>query len=960
MFVIMETEVYSYFNISEMSEILADLYKKNGEKALFLVPTSLDKENLMRIIAADSSYFGSRPQIWTIGELYRETSKLCDTQRRVIDPPDHNLILNYLVGRFLDEMASSGIELPAGIKHKGFIGVLGDNIKELLAEDVTPEHLKATLFGDGEYNKADAEALLLRLYNDYLEYLEDNCLADAGQIPSLMKSILFFDKISDFVKKRLFVFVGFLSFTGSQIKLVRALTEMSGAVLIQPETGLDDFYDGIVQLKKEYRRRPEWKIGILELNANNVNIQFSSIAREIALWPHGEGNFSKLGEIKDYGDAAVLVSQKRLPLLLTALEKYKIPYNTQVRGTVAETPLGELPKRIWRAYVSGWKTNDTLSLLKTPLLGCDESWCEKITSLFPEGEISWKKSLEGEALALFEKFNVLCRGFAVGGSPGYVLSLWRDFICSFDLAARASQRIGDELSLDDSVKDISSAVNELNKKIEALEDLKREIGEAAKISLKGSEAVSYVTTWSRTATLPIQLPQNSSVTIYCGIPPVLTFHRYWIMADIDYNTWPGKLRESPLLGSDSKRKINSCSAEEKEQPYLPDIHDERKQKEAIFRRLIATAKDGVVLSRSMVDANKRPIGPSQFVLPLFAKHQYVELNRLGSVEYPLAKSIPNREEYIFPEAEVALSEPKIERGSIPRVGVCVPQDEIPVVNLSSLDDWIKCPFRYWCRYILRVDTNSSELFDRRKAGKFMHKVWEHSFDEASVSGNSLFNVVNKNYDEIEKSYYRELSSDPRLLRYAKKLRKQLLDLAEHQDEIEFRLKGRRTKMEMEYKFAEYICEGVKFQGRADRIDFYGESAVILDYKSGKSEYHKDELQLAAYAVLLKDTENINPGGYGWFGHGDNRLFGFFEPSYTDIYFTRRKNNQKSLASLLDYARRAMSEMAFGIKKGEFPANYNAGGGNECQRCPYYTICRKREVGYWDLDDNELDGGAFDE
>ena len=90
MFVIMETEVYSYFNISEMSEILADLYKKNGEKALFLVPTSLDKENLMRIIAADSSYFGSRPQIWTIGELYRETSKLCDTQRRVIDPPDHN------------------------------------------------------------------------------------------------------------------------------------------------------------------------------------------------------------------------------------------------------------------------------------------------------------------------------------------------------------------------------------------------------------------------------------------------------------------------------------------------------------------------------------------------------------------------------------------------------------------------------------------------------------------------------------------------------------------------------------------------------------------------------------------------------------------------------------------------------------------------------------------------------
>ena len=307
-----------------------------------------------------------------------------------------------------------------------------------------------------------------------------------------------------------------------------------------------------------------------------------------------------------------------------------------------------------------------------------------------------------------------------------------------------------------------------------------------------------------------------------------------------------------------------------------------------------------------------------------------------------------------------LSEPKTERDSVPRAGASAPQEEMQVVNLSSIDDWIKCPFRYWCRYILKVDTDTAELFDRRKAGKFMHKVWECAFKEAALSGNSLFNIVNKNYDEIEKRYYRELSSDPRLLRYAKKLRKQLCDLAEHQDGIEFRLNERRTKMEMEYKFAEYIYEGVKFQGRADRIDFYGDSAVILDYKSGKSEYHKDELQLAAYAVLLKDTENINSGGYGWLGHGDNRLFGFFEPSYSDIYFVRRKNNQKSLATLLDNARKAMSDMAIGIKKGEFPANYNAGNGDECKRCPYYTICRKREVGYCDLDENELDGGAFDE
>ena len=948
--------VYTYFNITEQSDRLSKLYEDNPGGTLFLVPAALDKENLLQLIAGGGSYFGPRPAIFTIGELYRDMSKMCDVQRRVIDPPDHNLILRYLVEKFLNEKESEGTELPAGMKHAGFVSMVGDNIKELLAEDVSPEHLHRTLFDGGDYDTSLPEAVLLRLYTDYLLYLESNSLADAGQIASLMRELLLFDKVSDFIRNRRIVFVGFLSFTGSQIKLVRSLDEMSETYFFQPETGLDDFYDGISQLKKEFSKRSEWNIKVLQLNANNETLQFVSVARELALWAHGHGNFAKLGTLTNYGETAILADSRKLPLLTTSLERYKIPYNLQVRGTVADTPLGELAGRIWHAYISGWKTRDTLSLLKTPILGCGGYDFRHIEALFPDGAESWRNVLKGNPLVLYEKMAELCRSFEKGGTPSEVLSFWRDFIMFFDAAICASKLVGEEVSLDDSVKDISSALNELEKKIEALEDLKRDIGDAAKVVLKGGDAASYVSDWGRTATLPIQLPQNSSVTVFCGIPPVLTTFKYWIMTDIDYKTWPGTLRESPLLGGESKRRVNSFAGEERELPYIPDLHDEREQKEAIFRRLIATAQNGVVLSRSLVDSNKRPIGQSQFTASLLsANGAYVKLENAGTAEYPLSKSIPDFDDYVFKDAEIALSMPKVERGEIPRAGRTAPnEEEIPSVSLSALDDWITCPFKYWCRYVLKLDFPANELYDRRRAGIFLHRLWEIALNESSVSENSISNIVMKHYDAVAKECYQELTSDRRLLRYNDRLKDQVADLAEQQDEIENRIKGRRTRIATEYELKEYVFCGVKFKGRADRIDFYDNSAVVLDYKSNKSEAHKNELQLAAYALLLRETEGITPAGYGWFGHADKRLLGYFASQYEESYFVRRKTRQKDLSKLLDDAQNAMSEMASSILEGKYRANYGSDG---CPLCPYYTVCRKREIAYSNDEENENDTEA---
>lgn len=964
----MSLEFESYYNISEKQFRLVQLYNNLSERAVFLVPSGLDKEPLLQMISDRGSFFGRRPSIWTWGEFYRETSPLDNKKtRRVIDPPDHNLIIRYILGIYLKEMRDKGVSLPAGVTHRGFVSVLGDNIKDLLAEEVSPEHLSAALFAEEEDPSAP-EAILHRLYSDYIEYLLANTIADNAQMPTLIKESLSGENVSVFVRNHVFIPVGFLSFTGAQIKLIRDLGDITECILILPETGLDNFHDAIKQSGCEYKERPIWTTNIVEMYANNSHLQFDAIARELALWAHGAGEFDKLGELGDYGDVGIMIAPRHLRNIENSLARYKIPFNTQVRGSVGETQLGGLPKMIWDAYKSGWNTNNTSFLLSNPLICGDDFDAAGSRRSFPEGYDAWAKFLNGRPREIFESMSILCSGLSDGGYPADILRLWRDFLSKLEIADHTAELIGEEISLDNVVKDLSSSLTELDKKIEILEDIKRDIGEAAKIPMQGGEAVSYLLDWSRTATLPISLPQSRSVTIYAGSPPVLTFHRYWIMTDVDYNTWPGKLRESPLLRNEYKQKINSdaenrCREHEGPALHIPDIHDEREQKEALFRRLIATGIKGTVITRSLTDSSDRPVGESQFMAALFDQksknRKWVRLEPV--VAYPLSRSLPGNGDYCFPDAEVSIIEGKINRGDLPRKGVLAQEaDADPIVSLSSLDDWIACPYRYWCGNILRLSMPLRDIFDTAKAGIFLHSLWKMAWEDYLGKRRSFIILIEAHWQEALKKEYPELADDPRLKRHQERLKKQVLSLAELQNDIEDAITG-RIKVELEFTLPDYKVDGVIFRGRSDRIDFYKDGAVVLDYKSNKASQHLNELQLAAYSVILREKCALEPLGYGWLGHRDGLLKGYFaDDLIRETYHAPRpgRPNEKNLGKFIAEAGTAMDMMSAAVRSGEFPALYDS---DKCRICEFYPLCRKREDPYYGSDyDSAEQGGDMDD
>ena len=127
----------------------------------------------------------------------------------------------------------------------------------------------------------------------------------------------------------------------------------------------------------------------------------------------------------------------------------------------------------------------------------------------------------------------------------------------------------------------------------------------------------------------------------------------------------------------------------------------------------------------------------------------------------------------------------------------------------------------------------------------------------------------------------------------------------------------------------------------DRIDFYEKGAVVLDYKSNNASDHKNELQLAAYAAILKDKYGLEPYGYGWIGHGNGSLYGYFwDKDMIDAYHSPKA--QKNLDELIQKAVQAMSDMAAAVKSGEFPAYYES---DRCRYCEFYTVCRRKEALY---------------
>ena len=91
--------------------------KNTGGRALFIVPARLDRDSMLELLCGEEPGFGARPIIWTVGDLLSELQRAAKEYERIIDPPDHKLILRWLLSEFLSEAEEKGAALEPGYRH---------------------------------------------------------------------------------------------------------------------------------------------------------------------------------------------------------------------------------------------------------------------------------------------------------------------------------------------------------------------------------------------------------------------------------------------------------------------------------------------------------------------------------------------------------------------------------------------------------------------------------------------------------------------------------------------------------------------------------------------------------------------------------------------------------------------------------------------------------------------------
>ena len=312
------------------------------------------------------------------------------------------------------------------------------------------------------------------------------------------------------------------------------------------------------------------------------------------------------------------------------------------------------------------------------------------------------------------------------------------------------------------------------------------------------------------------------------------------------------------------------------------------------------------------------------------------------------------------------------------------------LNLSytSMNDYYKCSFKYYLKYILKIDINKDII--TRYIGSIFHYVLERGLDR------------NIDIDDIISRYLKDnniLLSDKELF-FLDKLKKEIpfiIDTIRKQDDF-IKLKKRLYEECIEIKYHNKI--DITFVGIIDKIIYDNDIYALIDYKTGNDSidlslnYYGINMQLAIYLLLASHRFNgakfagfylqhiLNKVGksedrsaleakYKLVGYSNTKYIAEFDKTYKDssiikslkvkndgsYYSTSKTLSDDEVNNLINLAEKKVEECIINVVSANFDINpKNIAGKNVgCEFCNYKDICfmKNKDIVYLDKKDNFL-------
>ncbi len=306
---------------------------------------------------------------------------------------------------------------------------------------------------------------------------------------------------------------------------------------------------------------------------------------------------------------------------------------------------------------------------------------------------------------------------------------------------------------------------------------------------------------------------------------------------------------------------------------------------------------------------------------------------------------------------------------------------------SKLEKYSKCPFAYFCQYVLSAKDLNNVSFNPSQTGTMVHYVLEEYVKRAGGKFSELQNgQINDMIDGIVNEYldsfagYREMETPH--------LKFKVSVVAENLKYVAIRIKDEFLQSDFKPEECELYIGGdivpeislpagdgvtVSVTGTVDRVDRYKDFVRVVDYKTnGKAFKLPDilagqnmQMLIYLYAVCKSGAHKGRPGGIFYMQASlpsgksakDRRMDGFMpeddelvramDKSGTGEYIEQSDSNYKpqdiseeSFGKIFDFIELKLKETGKNIADGHFSAVPVDGiGGNACEYCLYSSICR---------------------
>ena len=232
-------------------------------------------------------------------------------------------------------------------------------------------------------------------------------------------------------------------------------------------------------------------------------------------------------------------------------------------------------------------------------------------------------------------------------------------------------------------------------------------------------------------------------------------------------------------------------------------------------------------------------------------------------------------------------------------------DKEIIYSYSALDLYNKCPFAYYCNYILKLSEFEDTIYTKfgTVAHAILEKIYENSFDFDKISQFEIKKYQEKNGAFTKK----ELALLPRFLDEVKKTCELILE-HKHNMSLTKTYSEKSFDIVIKRKDIDYIevddelqkiesDRDVKFTGRIDRIIETSDNSIyLIDYKTGDASFSRSAFmknnecsQLPAYITLLDHTNDSSFEGKivtGLFIQPllikDKKFYNYLKPSEEDL------------------------------------------------------------------------------